>query len=103
VAVEEVTKVVSSAVLVVGCTYKQNTDTIYITRKIKNKPPQVTAKTISKTEEKGTNDLSHKPQHNSATSKTKCTLCADDKISQDTQKFTKYIPYCNTKCQSADK
>lgn len=41
-----------SALLVVGCTYKQNTDTIYTTRKIKNKPPQVTAKTISKTEEK---------------------------------------------------
>ena len=73
--------------LVVGCTYKQNTDTVYITRKIKNKPPQVNAKTISKTEEKGTDDL-HKPQHNSATSKTKCTLCADDKISKDTQKFT---------------
>lgn len=31
--------------LVVGCTYKQNTDTIYITRKIKNRPPQVTAET----------------------------------------------------------
>jgi hypothetical protein len=78
-----------SAVLAVGCTYKQNTYTNYITRKIKNKPPQVTAKTISKREEKGTDDLSHKPQHNSATSKTKCTLCANDKISQDTQKFTK--------------
>ena len=77
-----------SNVLVVGCTYKQNTDTIYITRKIKNKSPQVTANTISNREEKGTDDLSHKPQHNSATSKTKCALCADDKISQDAQKFT---------------
>jgi len=51
-----------SALLVVGCTYKQNTDTIYITKKIENKPTQMTAKTISKREreEKGTDDLSHK-------------------------------------------
>ena len=74
--------------LVVECTYKQNTDTIYITRKIKNKTPQVTSKTISKTEEKGSDELHHKAQYNSATSKTKCTLCADDKISKDTKKFT---------------
>jgi hypothetical protein len=41
-----------SALLVVGCTYKQNTDTIYITKKTGNKLPQLTAKTISKRERK---------------------------------------------------
>lgn len=38
--------------LVVGCTHKQNTDTIYITRKIKNKPPQVTAKQYQREKKK---------------------------------------------------
>jgi hypothetical protein len=50
-----------SAMLVVGYTYKQNTDIIHTPTEIKNKPPQVTAETILKREEKGTNDLSHKP------------------------------------------